>query len=302
MRSFSPALVVFLFSAGFLRAEETRDLILVAGQSNAVGFDAYASELPADPADKSVLFWWRCGDPPPDEHDSSGARKWTTLQPQPVGNPIPKVTASGGTASGLKRQYGNFAKPEGGFGPEMGLARSLRKQGDGPLAIIKVAFSGTSMAGDWNPGNPGDGGACYRALVSETKTALAEAGKQGITLHLRALVWVQGESDADPQLAPRYEKALGDMLARLRKDLDAPDFIALLGVNTRFGNGKNPNVPAVIAAQQAIAKKDPRCIYVDTAGAETLPPNHTHFTAAGTLEIGERFAEALAAAAHPVNR
>ena len=35
--------------------------------------------------------------------------------------------------------------------------------------------------------------------------------------------------------------------------------------------------------------------YVDTAGAETLPPSHTHFTAAGTLEIGRRYAEALLA-------
>ena len=302
MRSFSLILVVLLLFCGPFQAEEARDLILVAGQSNAVGYDAYASELPANPVDKTVLFWWRCGDPPPDEHDSTGARQWTTLQPQPVGNPIPKVTASGDTASGLKRQYGNFGKPEGGFGPEMGLARSLQKQGDSSLAIIKVAFSGTSMAADWNPENPGNGGACYRALVSETKTAIAEAGKQGIALHLRALVWVQGESDANPEAAPRYEKALGDLLARLRKDLDAPDFIALLGVNTRFGNGNNPHVPAVIAAQQALAKKDPRCFYVDTAGAETLPPSHTHFTAAGTLEIGKRFAEAFTTAARPVKR
>lgn len=302
MRSFFPGLVFLLFHPGLLYAEEVRDLILVAGQSNAVGYDAYASELSADPVDKTVLFWWRCGDPPPDEHDSTGARQWTTLQSQPVGNPIPKVTESGDAANGMKRQYGNFGKPGGGFGPEMGLARTLLKKGGGPLVIIKVAFSGTSMAADWNPDDPGDGGACYRALVSETKAAIGEAAKKGISLRLRALVWVQGESDADPQAAPRYEKALGDMLARLRKDLDAPDFIALLGVNTRFGNGKNPHVPAVVAAQQALAKKDPRCRYVDTAGAETLPPSHTHFTAAGTLEVGERFAEALVAAVVPVKR
>src|SRR6478672_6939671 len=46
-------------------AAETRDLILVAGQSNAVGFDAAPAELPADAADKDILFWWRCGDPLP---------------------------------------------------------------------------------------------------------------------------------------------------------------------------------------------------------------------------------------------
>jgi len=32
---------------------------------------------------------------------------------------------------------------------------------------------------------------------------------------------------------------------------------------------------------------------VDTEGAETLGPIHTHFTAAGTIEVGERFAKAL---------
>ena len=64
-------------------AAQKRDLILVAGQPNAVGFDASASELPADARDKDVLFWWRRGDPPPDDHDST-SRGWTTLQPQPI--------------------------------------------------------------------------------------------------------------------------------------------------------------------------------------------------------------------------
>ena len=40
-------------------AAETRDLILIAGQSNTVGFSAKPSELPADAADNDILFWWR---------------------------------------------------------------------------------------------------------------------------------------------------------------------------------------------------------------------------------------------------
>ena len=60
---------------------ETRDLILVAGQSNAVGADAYAEELPADPKDAATMFWWRVGDPPPDEYDGTSARQWS--QPAP---------------------------------------------------------------------------------------------------------------------------------------------------------------------------------------------------------------------------
>ncbi len=277
-----------------LHAGEQRDLILVAGQSNAVGFDAYPDDLPLDPSDKAVLFWWRCGDPPPDEHDSTSERKWTQLQVQPPGNPMSRNSGqSGERALGLKRQYGNFKKPEGGFGPEIGFARELRAKQGKPLAIVKAAFSGTGMRTDWNPADAGDGGACYRALVAETKAAIAAAAARGITLHLRAILWVQGESDANLQDAPNYQRALAAMLAALRKDLDAPQLIALLGVNTRFGNDKNPFVPKVIEAQRAIAARDNRCAYVDTAGADTLLPTGAHFTAAGTLDVGKRFAKAL---------
>ena len=83
--------------------------------------------------------------------------------------------------------------------------------------------------------------------------------------------------------------------ARLRAELESPDLILLIGVNTRFGNGKNIFMPKVIDAQKEVAAALPRTRYVDTAGAETLPPSHTHFTAIGTLEIGRRYAEALLA-------
>lgn len=278
-----------------LRSEEIRDLLLVAGQSNAVGFDAPAEELPADPSDEMILFWWRCGDPPLDQHDSMGGVGWATLRPQPLGQPLSKeyAAATNPPHPDAKRQYGNFARPEGGFGPEISFARSLAVGAPRPLAVLKVAFSGTSVAKDWGPTLQDPDGACYDALVDEYRKAIVAATKKGITLRPRALVWVQGESDATAEHAPRYEGNLRAMLERLRRDLEAPDLVLLLGVNTRFGNGKNPHMPDVIAAQKAIAEALPDCAYVDTSGAETLPPSHTHFTAPGTLEIGKRYAEAL---------
>jgi hypothetical protein len=130
-------------------------------------------------------------------------------------------------------------------------------------------------------------------MIDEAKAAIASAKSKDVTLRPRAFVWVQGESDANAKDAPAYVANLSAMLKSLRTELDAPDLILLLGVNTRFGNGKNPFMPKVIAAQQEVATALPRARYVDTAGAETLPPSHTHFTAAGTLEIGRRYAEAL---------
>jgi hypothetical protein len=263
-------------------ATETRDLILVAGQSNAVGFDTNPSELPPNPADKDILFWWRTGDPPPDDHDSTSGGKWTHLQSQPKGNPKDRSE---------DRQGGNFASPSGGFGPEISLARTLYENGDKRLAILKAAWSATSIAQDWNPAGLDGSGSCYRALVSETRDAIAAAQAQDITLHLRALVWVQGESDANPSAAPAYEEALGRMIATLRTDLHSPRLIVLLAVNTEFGGGTNFFIPRIIKAQQSLAAKDPRVLYVDTSTATTA--NTVHFDSAGTLEVGRRLAQAL---------
>ncbi len=276
------ALALALFSPS-LRAEgETVDLILVAGQSNAVGFDAKPSELPADDIDKTVMFWWRCGDPPPDQHDSVSMSRWTHLQPQPLGNP--KKPRQG-------RQYGNFAQSEGGFGPEIGLARTLLKNSDKKLAIVKAAFSGTGVRKDWDPNSDGPSGACYRSLVAETRSAIAAAEADGIKLRIRALAWVQGESDANATDAQRYQLALGQMLTALRKDLAAPEMICLLAVNTRFGGGKNIYMPNVIEAQQSVARTLERAAYVDTSSASIA--NNVHYDAAGTLEVGRMFAESL---------
>ena len=277
---------------GLVFAAETRDLILVAGQSNAVGFDAYAEELPADPKDAATMFWWRVGDPPPDEFDGTSARQWTTLQFQPR---TPAMPAIDGKKTG--RQYGNFnKKTKGGFGPEIGMVRTLARKESRPVAVIKTAFSGTSVAGDWNVDRPGKADACYRVMIDEAKAALAAAQAKGVNLRPRAFVWVQGESDANAKDSPAYAANLTKMLQSLRADLGAPDLILLLGVNTRFGNGKNAFMPKVVEAQKEVAAALPRARYVDTAGAETLPPSHTHFTAVGTLEIGRRYAEALLAA------
>jgi len=288
-RVLAPLLLASLPLAAFA---ETRDLIVVAGQSNAVGFDAYAEELPEDAGDAKTMFWWRVGDPPPDEFDSTSARQWTHLQFQPRTEAM-----SGEAAKKTGRQYGNFnKKSKGGFGPEIGMVRTLATKEHKALAVIKTAFSGTSVAGDWNVERPGEADPCYRAMIDEAKAAVRLAQEKGVTLQPRAFVWVQGESDANAKDAPEYAANLSKMLVKLRSDLNAPDMILLLGVNTRFGNGKNTFMPAVIEAQKAVASKLTRAGYVDTEGADTLPPSHTHFTPQGTLEIGRRFAEALLAA------
>lgn len=261
---------------------KTVDLLIVAGQSNAVGFDASPVDLPEDDADQAIMFWWKSGDPPPDEHDSTSQGKWTRLKAQPLGDPIKPRSG---------RHYGNFAQPEGGFGPEMSLARTIYSKQRQPLAVLKIAFSGTGMRTDWNPADDGDGGRCYRALVEEFTKATKVAEQTRIRLRPRALFWVQGESDANADDAPKYADALGRMIARLRADIDADDLPAFIALNTKFSKGANKFVPGIVEQQKELAARDSNIHYVDTSAATTA--NYAHLDAAGTLLVGQLFANRL---------
>ena len=276
------AAALFLALTGLtLATPVTYDLVILAGQSNAVGFDARPTELPKDSSDQKVLLWWKTGDPPPDTHDSS-SNAWLPLAPQPLGKPAPKKSAP--------RQYGNFAQPEGGFGPEIGFARHLVKiDPDRKLAILKVAFSGTSIPQDWDPTNRDQKDSCYAALLAEFQRATQAAKTKDIVLRPAAFLWVQGESDANAKNAPQYAKNLTALLTSLRTDLKAPKLPAIIAVNTRFGAGKNTFMPAIVDAQKQVSQNDPLTTYLDTSSAPTANP--AHFNTKGTLQVGQQFAK-----------
>ncbi|MGB7344694.1 MAG: sialate O-acetylesterase [Pirellulaceae bacterium] len=278
-----------------LFADKPIDVFIVAGQSNAVGADASAKELTKQPIDDEILLWWRTGDPPPDKHDSI-SDGWQTLQAQHKGDPITP-------RSNKTRQWGNYTDTSGGFGPEISFARTIALKQTTPIAIIKVAFSGTHVEGDWDPNEPAPDetapdeqdwrdshGACYRQLTRDYHRATSELTKRGFKPTTRAMLWVQGESDANPEMAPRYEANLTEMLDALRTEFAAPRLIMLLALNTRFSDGKNPHIAAIVAAQQSLAQKSELAIYVDTDGATIA--NAAHFDAAGTIDVGQRFAHA----------
>ncbi len=256
------------------------DLVILAGQSNAVGFDADPADLPADPIDHQVLLWWRSGDPLPDKHDSLG-QSWQSLRPQPLGDPITPKRA---------RQYGNFAQPAGGFGPEMTFARSYVKRTKRPLAILKVAFSGTEIHRDWSP-DPQQPGPCFQALCDEFAAADKAADAKGIRLRPTAFLWVQGESDASEQHALKYQQRLTHLIAAVRKQVNVADLPALVAVNTRFGLGKKPFMPQIVQAQKDCAMSDANTTYVDTSAAPVI--NSAHYSTAGTLMVGKLFDDAL---------
>ena len=260
---------------------EDFDLFIFAGQSNAVGFETTPDQLPAEAADAKIPFFFDCGDPPFDWRDSSSSNRWTFLRAQPRGNPAHDAKA---------RQYGNFYNAAGGFGPEMSFARTLFHTQRFKPAIFKFAYNGTSFANtnDWSPGRP-----LYREMLARYESARGQLEQGGTNrATLRALVWIQGESDCG-QGQTAYEQRFGEFIRQLRLDLCETNLLVLAGFNTNF----NGNTAGIVRAQQALAVRDGRVCYVEIGGAALTKPAPTaHFNTEGTLEVGERFAQAYLAA------
>jgi hypothetical protein len=173
------------------------DILVLAGQSNALGYQSYVVDPTThknvfseshSAADKKVLLMW----------NESGVR---TSGPAPVPLDTPQVLSGA---------------PSPVFGPEVGLARALYSDGHHHLLIVKVAFSGSSLAVNWQLGTPD-----FEALVTTVQQAEGWASSHGWSPSIGALYWMQGETDAMSQVdASSYRSNLTAFLANVRTQLD----------------------------------------------------------------------------------
>lgn len=273
-------LILYLFLVfGLPRTWATEyTLVIVAGQSNAVGYGTNAQQLTPDTgADTEIRYY-----------------------------------ADGGNGSW---GWGSLRAVGGKFGPEMTFGRALHDSGIEDLAIVKVASNGSNLYRDWEKDNP-DGLRLYAQLVDRVREAVAalEALEDGNTVKIAAIVWMQGETDAksartdsggglapppQPQTAEQYGENLEAFWSNLRSDLEAPDLRLLLGRLGSLGTGPQhltgvgyyEYLETVQAEQVALAESDPRIEWVDTSDL-ALNADHLHFTSASMETLGARFAEA----------
>lgn len=110
---------------------------------------------------------------------------------------------------------------------------------------------------------------------------------------LKGILWHQGESDSTAALAPPYEARLHDLIARLRRELHAPDAPFIAGQMGKFaGVPWKPEAEVVDRAHQDLPKKVARTAFVSAEGL-----NHkgdkVHFDAASYRELGKRYAKAF---------
>jgi len=238
--------------------QDTIDLFIWAGQSNAQGWQGDADHYPSDPDSldsKIRLNYTSIG--------STSSRGWIEMQPQ----------------------EGRFES--GHFGPEVTFSRKLKEAGFHPT-IFKYTRGSTSIHSDWLA--PGEGG-YYDAMVADLDTAIRSLEDQGQRVNIKGLIWIQGESDAKTHaLASAYETRLLSIISDFRNNVAGNGALPIiLGVDEQ-----HPWVvdqPAVVDAQERIAKKDKQIRFTSMHG---LPKaDATHLTPGGLMIHGEQIFEAL---------
>ena len=111
------------------------------------------------------------------------------------------------------------------MGPEIGLAYKLRenRKDEKPIFLIKCAFSGAGFENGQTPTfksrSQGVEGQLYDRLVTYTRNNLRLIEDQGYEPVIKALLWHQGESDANrADQTSKYQHNLGTLVSDFRED------------------------------------------------------------------------------------
>ena len=202
--------------------------------------------------------------------------------------PVPHVWMLGRSGSWVPAvEPMHFDKPTAGVGPGRSFGIELARATGRDIGLVPAAVGGSSIT-LWVPG----------AYDSVTHThpyddALRRARLAMQRGPLVAVLWHQGEADANPDRAPEYSARLRALIERFRSDLGTPDVPVLVGQLGQF-RPWTANDSTVDAAHRAMARTLPHVAFVSSDGLRDQG-DALHFDAASAREMGRRFAAAYAA-------
>ena len=259
------SVVLLAMFCGTVNAQNVVDVYILAGQSNADGrgdsgeLSTVAPEF-VDPQ-SDTLIWYN--------------------------NPGNDVQTDGFAALAAGFSDPPRAFDFVAFGPELSFASAVRDATEttNDIAIVKVADGGTSITSEWDP-NSNPTGSHYNALFEQVDLALAALQVQGDIGVIRGVIWHQGESNRN---RTAYTDDLSDLIAGIR-DAYGDDLPFVFGELSR---DRDDN--AGFNSRAAVFVNDPNNVNVALVSSIGLSTSDTtHFDAASQIELGERFATAIA--------
>ena len=283
-----------LAAASVTQASEALELIVVAGQSNAQGFMGDAGRYVRQHAelDKEILFFYVSSRRQLEQAiakggtqtDRPGLRRRVVDALHGLWRWPPASVAPGHWAH-LGPQRGRFEA--GHFGPEVTLARALKRAGR-PVAVFKVALASTALATDWS--RPGEGG-LYDLMIELLTLAEARLSEEGHPVNTTALIWIRGESDAKNKISRAdYQARLEQLIAHFRRHSGRAQLPVVLGAEE-----DNPYMRGhsdVREAQRMLADQDVCTTRVTMTGLDKA--DAIHLSPEGIGEHGRRLHAGLA--------
>ncbi len=234
------------------------ELFVLAGQSNMLGYGGNAIHYPRQHGelDDKIAFYWVA----------------------------PGISSSNGRWTRMRAQGGIF--PHGHFGIEVTFARGLVERGIHPY-IFKYSLGSTSLANNWR--GPGENG-MYDQMLVELRKAIVALQSTGNQVTIKALIWIQGESDAETkEMADKYQLRLIKLIRDFRLSVASnPKLPVVLGVDEQHPWVRNQ--PVVVESQKRIAASDGCELFTSMIGLPKI--DTSHLTPQGLQLHGKRILEA----------
>ncbi len=171
----------------------------------------------------------------------------------------------------------HFDKDIAGIGPGLSFAEAmLKKHKKRKIGLIPCAWGGSPIK-VWVSGATYLDHKPYDEAIARAKIAM-ESGK------LKGILWHQGESDNNVEDSKVYLQKVKELVANLRRDLNAPKVPFIAGEIGRFN--KDIVLNAVIDSVPSVV---PNSAVVSSEGL-TDKGDQLHFNAPSARELGKRYA------------
>jgi len=277
------------------------DVILISGQSNAVGC-THSSCITRSIGASKYQEYMR-GYPEIQIAFDSWTKDWP--DPQDTSKVIfySQNTSKDDDFTKVMLGQGNSLAT---FGPEIGISEALHEKYADKLFLIKYACGASNLKDDWTKRDS----PMYGRFIEYVKKQMENLKQKGYIPTIKAFCWMQGEGDSYVGYYDVYQDNLREFVGNVRSDLKA-----LAGdkdmpfIDAGISNAKpwRPYYKNVNEAKAAFAEESENNYFIDTiaAGLHTNEepfdtPDEAHYDSESQVQLGHLFADAFEQFLEPI--
>ena len=194
---------------------------------------------------------------------------------------------------GIKCGMGHSATQ---MGIEYGIANRLSHATDKEIGLIRYAYGGTTLFLQWQteyekePCVLDDKGYCYHNFIKTVQNGLQSYRDNGYEPVIKGMAWMQGETDANSEeMATVYETNMKTLFAKIRETLALPTLKIIVG---EIATQKEyaPYSDEIRRIQKKVCDEDSHCVFLSTKDIP-IGADGFHFDGNEDFILGKRFGD-----------